>query len=293
MTQNEPYVRTQHWDTSPPMSEMQGEESGAAEPKTTEGMNFFRPESEYGYYRGKLITPGKVFRRLTKATWLSDSENRKRIGGRLKNAAASARDAVGDLLYRIKTAGPHSQKFFFNDDDVIIKGYSTMNELNKTINAVRFSMFQDRNFSALDGFDAAVKMFADAAQQKKVEKKKTFWQKHKNKILTGAGALALAGGVAYGGYKWGQRDNAEAIKKLEEAIADLEKQKKDAYAKGAKATADKLGKTISSYRNQLIGLKRQYDAEKGKWMATQEQKKKEELPNTGWVSGTSGKGTLG
>lgn len=271
----------------------------------TDGMNFFRDEREYDHYKGSIVTPGKALRKLYKASGLSSPESRSHAKRWLKDKASKTKDAVGDLIYRIKNSGPHSQQFFIDDDYVITKGYSTiMNELNKAINAARFSMFQDRNFSALDGFDAAVRMFADAAQQKKKdEKKPSFWKKNKNKILTGAAALALVGGAAYGGYKWGQSDSAEAIKKLEEAIADLEKQKNAAFANGQKSEAARLGKEITSLKNQLNWAYKKakedpmwYQKRTQKNVMSQVDKKAQDtnpFKNDGWMNNTTGKGTLG
>lgn len=248
-----------------------GDAGWEPEANATNGMNFFRPESEYAHYKEQIGTPGKAIKRLYKATGLHDSEKRRLIGGKLKGAAMKAKDAMGDLFYRIKNSGTHSQQFFLDDDDVMTKGYSnTMNELNKTINAVRYSMMQDRNYSALDGFDAAVRMFAEAAQLKKTikaddkptnktdnkaggkgDKKQSFWQKHKGKILTGAAALALAGGAGYGGYKWGQNQGEAAIQELQEKIQMLEKQKTAYYNAGKKAEAKRLGAQIASLKGQL------------------------------------------
>lgn len=214
----------------------------------TDGMNFFRDEREYDHYKDSIVTPGKALRKLYKASGLTSSESRSHAKRWLKDKASKTKDVVGDLIYRIKNSGPHSQQFFIDDDYVITKGYSTiMNELNKAINAVRFSMFHDRNFSALDGFDAAVRMFADAAQQKKKdEKKPSFWKKNKNKILTGAAALALAGGAGYAGFKVGQN----SLKRLEEELAQA-KALYDNMANASKAEKEALQKKIKSLQNQI------------------------------------------
>lgn len=60
-----------------------------------------------------------------------------------------------------------------------------------TVQEVRDYFYQNHMFSELDGFNIGVRLFADNEQ-----KKKTFWQKHKGKILAGA-ALAGLGGLAY------------------------------------------------------------------------------------------------
>ena len=240
-----------------------GDEEWAPEANATNGMNFFRPESEYAHYKERIVTPGKAIKRLYKTTGLHDSEKRRLIEGKLRGAAMKAKDAMGDLFYRIKNSGTHSQQFFFDDDNVMTKGYSnTMNELNKTINAVRYSMMQDRNYSALDGFDAAVRMFAEAAQQKKAEKKaekkQSFWQKNKGKILTAASALALAGGAGYAGFKVGQK----GLKELEDELAQA-KALYENMAGASKAEKEALEKKIKSLQYQINKAK----AEKAKTQA--------------------------
>lgn len=236
-----------------------GDEGWAPEANATNGMNFFRPESEYAHYKDQIVTPGKAIKSLYKTTGLHDSEKRRLIEGKLRGAAIKAKDAMGDLFYRIKNSGTHSQQFFLDDDDVMTKGYSnTMNELNKTINAVRYSMIQDHNYSALDGFDAAVRMFAEAAQQKKAEKKaekkQSFWQKNKGKILTAAGALALASGAGYAGFKVGQK----GLKELEDELA----QAKALYvnmAGASKTEKEALEKKIKSLQYQINKAKAEKD----------------------------------
>ena len=238
-------------------------------------MNFFRPESEYAHYKDQIDTPGKAIKRLYRATGLHDSEKRRLLGGKLKGAAVKAKDAMGDLFYRIKNSGTHSQQFFLDDDDVMTKGYSnTMNELNKTINAVRFSMYQDRNFSALDGFDAAVRMFAEAAQLKKTikadnkpanktdnkaggkgDKKQSFWQKNKGKILAAAGALALASGAGYAGFKVGQK----GLKELEDELAQA-KALYENMAGASKAEKEALEKKIKNLQYQISKAKAEKSA---------------------------------
>lgn len=221
------------------------------EGNATDGMNFFRDEREYDHYKDAIATPATAFKRLYKASKRAGSESKGKAKEWLKDKASRAGGAIGDFFYRIKNSRPHSQQYFFDDDHVITSRYSnTMNELNKTINAVRFSMYQDRNFSALDGFDTAVRMFAEAAQQKKsekkAEKKQSFWQKNKGKILTAAGALALASGAGYAGFKVGQK----GLKELEDELAQA-KALYENMAGASKAEKEALEKKIKNLQYQI------------------------------------------
>lgn len=236
---------------SPTTYEAPETEEWKPEGNATDGMNFFRDEREYDHYKDAIATPATAFKRLYKASKRAGSESKGKAKEWLKDKASRAGGAIGDLFYRIKNSGPHSQQYFFDDDHVITSRYSnTMNELNKTINAVRFSMYQDRNFSALDGFDAAVRMFAEAAQQKKgekkAEKKQSFWQKNKGKILTAAGALALAGGAGYAGFKVGQK----GLKELEDELAKA-KALYENMAGASKTEKEALEKKIKSLQYQI------------------------------------------
>lgn len=221
------------------------------EGNATDGMNFFRDEREYDHYKDAIATPATAFKRLYKASKRAGFESKGKAKEWLKDKASRVGGAIGDLFYQIKNSRPHSQQYFFDDDHVITSRYSnTMNELNKTINAVRFSMYQDRNFSALDGFDAAVRMFAEAAQQKKevkkAEKKQSFWQKNKGKILTAAGALALAGGAGYAGFKVGQK----GLKELEDELAQA-KALYENMTGASKAEKEALEKKIKNLQYQI------------------------------------------
>lgn len=275
------------------------------EGNATDGMNFFRDEREYDHYKDAIATPATAFKRLYKASKRTGSEFKGKAKEWLKDKASRAGGAIGDLFYRIKNSRPHSQQYFFDDDHIITSRYSnTMNELNKTINAVRFSMYQDRNFSALDGFDAAVRMFAEAAQQKKeekkAEKKQSFWQKNKGKILTAAGALALAGGAGYAGFKVGQKSEAE---KLQEQIEELTKAKNAAFASGKKAEAARLGKQIKTLQGQLNWALEMAKKDPNWYQKKQQKnvmsqvderaKSTDPFKNDSWANATSGKGTLG
>lgn len=275
------------------------------EGNATDGMNFFRDEREYDHYKNAIATPATAFKRLYKASKRAGSESKGKAKEWLKDKASKAGGAIGDLFYQIKNSGPHSQQYFFDDDHVITSRYSnTMNELNKTINAVRFSMYKDRNFSALDGFDAAVRMFAEAAQQKKeekkAEKKQSFWQKNKGKILTAAGALALAGGAGYAGFKVGQKSEAE---KLQEQIEELTKAKDAAFASGKKAEAARLGKQIKTLQGQLNWALEMAKKDPNWYQKKQQKnvmsqvderaKSTDPFKNDSWANATSGKGTLG
>ena len=65
------------------------------------------------------------------------------------------------------------------------------------IQKMRHSYMRQKNYAALEGFDACLKLFSEDEDEGGSEPKKpSFWQRHKGKILGGALALAAAGGAA-------------------------------------------------------------------------------------------------
>ena len=54
---------------------------------------------------------------------------------------------------------------------------------------------RQKNYAALEGFDACLRLFSDKDKGNDTPKKPSFWQRHKGKII---GAAALAAGVAGG-----------------------------------------------------------------------------------------------
>lgn len=80
------------------------------------------------------------------------------------------------------------------------------NTLNQQINETRYYLFQNRMYSELEGFDTALRMFADASKKSFKDKAAEVWKKHKGKIIAGAALAAAAGtgAIAYNKYKESQ-----------------------------------------------------------------------------------------
>lgn len=76
-----------------------------------------------------------------------------------------------------------------------------MNTLKQQIVDTRNYLYQNRMYSELEGFDTAIRMFADANKKSFKDRAAEVWKKHKGKILAGA-ALAAAGVGAYGYKKY-------------------------------------------------------------------------------------------
>ena len=98
-----------------------------------------------------------------------------------------------------------------------------MNNLKQQILTTREYLLQNRMYSELGGFDAAVRLFADANKKSFKEKASEVWKKHKGKILAGA-ALAAAAGV---GGKLGYDKYKEAkAAPIEEAAKKQDKEER-------------------------------------------------------------------
>ena len=97
--------------------------------------------------------------------------------------------------------------------------------MNGKINKIRGVLLSRRMFAELRGFNAGVRMFAENEG-----KKKSFWQRHKGKILAGM-ALAGVGGLAYA-----NRDNIQRLAGKPYTVADLE-----ALAIKCNGAVDKMG----------------------------------------------------
>lgn len=104
-----------------------------------------------------------------------------------------------------------------------------MNELKNQINNTRAYLAQNKMFSELEGFDAAIRLFADANKKSFKEKASEVWKKHKGKILAGA-AIAAAGGIGgkYAYDKYQEKEKKEKEKKAneEELVRKAEAQTK-------------------------------------------------------------------
>lgn len=77
-----------------------------------------------------------------------------------------------------------------------------MNTLKQQIIDTRNYLYQNRMYSELEGFDTAIRMFADANKKSFKDKAAEVWKKHKGKILAGAALAAAAGAGAYGYKKY-------------------------------------------------------------------------------------------
>lgn len=82
--------------------------------------------------------------------------------------------------------------------------------MNGKISKIREFLLSRRMFAELRGFNAGVRMFAENEG-----KKKSFWQRHKGKILAGM-ALAGVGGLAYA-----NRDNIQRLAGKPYTFADI------------------------------------------------------------------------
>ena len=72
-----------------------------------------------------------------------------------------------------------------------------MNTLKQQINETRNYLYQNRMYSELEGFDTALRMFADANKKSFKDKAAEVWKKHKGKIIAGAALAAAAGTGAH------------------------------------------------------------------------------------------------
>jgi len=126
-----------------------------------------------------------------------------------------------------------------------------MNELKQQIVYMRQAMFSKGMTRELEGFDTAIRLFADTKKKTFKQKLSEGWQKHKGKILAGA-ALAATGGAGLWGYNQKKRaDKAEMnsasnkatiaslTKKLEATAAQLAKVTKEYNDSAKSSSADK------------------------------------------------------
>lgn len=72
-----------------------------------------------------------------------------------------------------------------------------MNTFKQQINETRNYLYQNKMYSELEGFDTALRMFADANKKSFKDKAAEVWKKHKGKIIAGAALAAAAGGAHY------------------------------------------------------------------------------------------------
>lgn len=129
-----------------------------------------------------------------------------------------------------------------------------MNELKNQINNTRAYLAQNKMFSELEGFDAAIRLFADANKKTFKQKAAEVWKKHKGKILAGAGVLA-AGGLGYGAYKGGLFDTYKnAVQKQESKIRSLEAEENSAKAHGDDVKARELHRQIIKEKELLQNM---------------------------------------
>jgi hypothetical protein len=92
------------------------------------------------------------------------------------------------------------------------------NTLNQQINETRNYLFQNRMYSELEGFDTALRMFADASKKSFKDKAAEVWKKHKGKIIAGAALAAAAGTGAHFYNKQKQKEFLET--ELPQKIVD-------------------------------------------------------------------------
>ena len=80
-----------------------------------------------------------------------------------------------------------------------------MNTLKQQIVDTRNYLYQNKMYSELEGFDTAIRMFADANKKSFKDKAAEVWKKHKGKILAGAAAAAAAAAGTYGYDKYKEK----------------------------------------------------------------------------------------
>jgi hypothetical protein len=102
---------------------------------------------------------------------------------------------------------------------------SNMNTLKQQIVDTRNYLYQNKMYSELEGFDTAIRMFADANKKSFKDKAAEVWKKHKGKILAGAAAAAAA---AAGTYGYGKYKEKQALKNIANAPANAVKEAKEA-----------------------------------------------------------------
>jgi hypothetical protein len=95
-----------------------------------------------------------------------------------------------------------------------------MNELKQQIVYMRQAMFSKGMTRELEGFDTAIRLFADTKKKSFKEKAAEVWKKHKGKILAGAAIAGAAGLGAYGGKKLLDKKAEETVKVVKAPLGD-------------------------------------------------------------------------
>lgn len=109
-----------------------------------------------------------------------------------------------------------------------------MNTLKQQIDETRNYLFQNRMYSELEGFDTALRMFADANKKSFKDKAAEVWKKHKGKIIAGAALAAAAGTGGYLGYKAKQKSDvkdatANAMQKVAQSLKGMTREERVDY----------------------------------------------------------------
>jgi chromosome segregation ATPase len=130
-----------------------------------------------------------------------------------------------------------------------------MNELKQQIVYMRQAMFSKGMTRELEGFDTAIRLFADTKKKSFKQKLSEGWQKHKGKILAGA-ALAAAGGAGLWGYNQKKRADKAEMKALTNAANSASDK---ATIASNKATIASLTKKLEATAAQLAKVTKEYN----------------------------------
>jgi chromosome segregation ATPase len=134
-----------------------------------------------------------------------------------------------------------------------------MNELKQQIVYMRQAMFSKGMTRELEGFDTAIRLFADTKKKTFKQKLSEGWQKHKGKILAGA-ALAAAGGAGLWGYNQKKRADKAEMKALGLAMTNaVNSASNKATIASNKATIASLTKKLEATAAQLAKVTKEYN----------------------------------
>jgi outer membrane murein-binding lipoprotein Lpp len=283
-------------------------------------MNLFRDDREYQEY--KTQPPMEAIRDLAYDMGLP----------RINRGVVKAGKAIGRGALRVgrwvkgraKEHGlPRVRRlisdYLDEDDGAPQKRYSSnnktngfeMNELKQQIVYMRQAMFSKGMTRELEGFDTAIRLFADTKKKSFKQKLSEGWQKHKGKILAGA-ALAAGGGAGLWGYN--QKKEADKYKAnnlalgVQSAVLNAQYKQLESQLKSAKAeynaasaadnkTKKELEARISQLQKQLLQMrnaaqKAQIEANKAKKDLEAEKNKRNIAPAGTNLATGGGKGTL-
>jgi hypothetical protein len=283
-------------------------------------MNLFRDDREYQEY--KTQPPMEALRDLAYDMGLPRiNRGVVKVGKAVGRGALRAGRWVKDRVkgHGVPRLGRIISDYLNDDDDAPQKNYSSpnteMNELKQQIVYMRQAMFSKGMTKELEGFDTAIRLFADTKKKSFKQKLSEGWQKHKGKILAGA-ALAAAGGAGLWGYN--QKKEADKYKanylalgissaslnaQYKQKVSELESQLKSAKAEyNATSEADsktkkELESRISRLQKQLLQMrnaaqKAQIEADKAKKDLEAEKNKGNVAPAGTNLATGGGKGKL-